>query len=221
MDAPAVLGDDARRDGQPQAGTSILGRKMRQKKLVFVFGRNAIAGIRDGNFHGLSVGKRLCGNSDLAERRILQCFGSIVDEIHDHAAQQSAVGAHGGKILGESCFEGDAIQASCEYLQCFADNCVRVCRHKLRGREAHELGEFIYECGERGNFPFDQPRTFLDQICQLRVFRRGSVRNLPALEESRKPLGRELYWGERILNLMRHSRRKRSKTGETIAATNL
>src|SRR2546429_6156568 len=82
MAAPAVLGDDARRDGQPQAGTSILGRKMRQKKLVFVFGRNAIAGIRDGNFHGLSVGKRLCGNSDLAERRSEEHTSELQSRLH-------------------------------------------------------------------------------------------------------------------------------------------
>src|ERR1700674_5395325 len=123
------------------------------------------------------------GDDDLPASGIFHGLRRVVDEIHNHTAKQSAVGAHSRKILGKSCFESDAIEASRKYLQRLVDNGVRVRGRQLRGREAHELGEFIHKRGERGYFPFDEPRAFMNQICQLRISRSGSLEDLAAVEE--------------------------------------
>jgi len=56
MNAAAVLGDDARRDSQPETGSSILRGEVGKEKFVFVLRRNAVAGVRYGDLYGFGVG---------------------------------------------------------------------------------------------------------------------------------------------------------------------
>src|SRR5580704_6007139 len=86
MNAAAVFGDDARRDGQPQAGSAVLRRKMRKEKFVFVLRRNAVAGVRHTDLDGFGVGMGAGGDEDFPERRAFQCFRGIVNQIDHHAA---------------------------------------------------------------------------------------------------------------------------------------
>src|SRR5579862_6270372 len=51
----AVLGDDARGDGQAEAGAAILGGEMREEEAVFVFGRNTVTCVLDTDFDGFGV----------------------------------------------------------------------------------------------------------------------------------------------------------------------
>src|SRR5216684_4480651 len=99
------------------------------------------------------------GDDDLPASGIFHGLRRVVDKIH-----------------GKSCFESDAIEASRKYLQRLVDNGVRVRGRQLRGREAHELGEFIHKRGERGYLSLDEPRAFLNQTCQLRISRGSTLR---------------------------------------------
>src|SRR5580700_238132 len=81
MNAAAVLGDDARRDSQPKAGSTVLRRKMRKEKFVLVLRRNAVAGVRHADLDRLRVWMRARGDEDFPERRVFQCFRGVVNQI--------------------------------------------------------------------------------------------------------------------------------------------
>src|SRR5437762_608838 len=126
----------------------------------------------------------VCGNQDLPESRVLQRFRSIVDEIYHHASEQPAVGANRRQILSKRRLERDAIEASGEHFHCLMNNGVGIRRHKLGGREAHELRELVNQSSESGDLTFDQPRTFLDELSQFRVTSGSWLGGLVAVEES-------------------------------------
>ena len=60
--AAAVFGHDARGDRQAESGAAILGGEMRQEEFVFVFRGDAVAGVRDADFHGVGIGIGSRGN---------------------------------------------------------------------------------------------------------------------------------------------------------------
>src|SRR5277367_430975 len=93
--------EEARADG-------IFGGKMRQEELVFIFGRDAVAGVGDADFDGVRFGVHAGGNGDFAMARILEGFGGVVDEGDEDAAEEDTVGAGGGEVLGERGCYGDA-----------------------------------------------------------------------------------------------------------------
>ena len=109
------------------------------------------------------------GNQDFPECRVLQCLRGIVDEIHDHTAEQPFVGAHRRQILGKSCLERDAIEPPGEYFHRLMNDDVGIRGHKFGDREAHELRELVDQSGERGDLPLDQTRALLNQLGQFRV----------------------------------------------------
>ena len=76
-------------------------RKMWQEQAVLVFGRNPVAGVLHGNFHQLGIAVCASGNHDFTDGCRFQSFGGIVDEIYDHAAQESTVGTHQRQILSQ------------------------------------------------------------------------------------------------------------------------
>ena len=83
-----MLGDDARGNRQAQPRAAVFCGKMRQEKFVLVLGRNAVARIRNGYLYRIGFDVQLRGHGDLPNRRVLQCFRGVVDQIDDHAAQQ-------------------------------------------------------------------------------------------------------------------------------------
>ena len=68
MNRAAMLGNNARGDGQTQPGAAIFGGKLRQEKFVFIFGRNAVTGIGYRNFDGFSLRAIPGGNNNFAAR---------------------------------------------------------------------------------------------------------------------------------------------------------
>src|SRR5271155_4267319 len=140
--------EEARGDGQTEARAAIFGGKMRQEELVFIFGRDAVAGVGDADFDGVRFGVHAGGNGDFAMARILEGFGGVVDEVDEDAAEEDTVGADGGEILGERGFYGDAVETAGENLEGFADQGGGVRWRELGAGEAHELRELIYEIGE-------------------------------------------------------------------------
>src|ERR1700688_4119050 len=99
MNGAAVLGHDARRDRQAETGSSVLRRKVREKKFVFVLGRDAVAGVGHANFDGFRIGMRASRDEYLAERRVFERFRSIVNQVDHDAADKPAVGADGWEVL--------------------------------------------------------------------------------------------------------------------------
>lgn len=77
LDAAAVLGDDARRDGQAQPGPAVFRRKVREKELVLVLGRDAVPTVRDADFDGVRVRESFCGDVNFPAGRILQRFRGV------------------------------------------------------------------------------------------------------------------------------------------------
>ena len=156
MNGAAVFGDDARGDGETQAGATILGGKMGQEQAVFIFGRDAVAGVLDADFDGLRFAVSAGGNGDLAEWRGFEGFGGIVDEVDDDAAEKAAVGANRREIVSELGLDGDAVETAGENFDGFVDHSVGAGGRELGGRETHELRELVDQGGERGDFAFDQ-----------------------------------------------------------------
>ena len=139
MNGAAVFGDDARSDREAEAGAAVLRRKMRQEESVFVFGRDAVTGVLNADFDGLGVVVHAGRNCDFAERRGLERFGGVVDQVDDYAAEQAAIGADGRKILRKRSFQRDAIEAAGKDFDGFLDDGVRARRCELGGGEANEL----------------------------------------------------------------------------------
>ena len=115
-------------------------------------------------------------------------FGGVVDEVDDDAAQQSAVGADRRKIVGERCFERDAVEAAGENFDGFLNDGVRAGGRKLGGGEADELRELVDELRERGDFAFDEARAFLRQACEFGVERIVDFGGIAAIKEARESL---------------------------------
>ena len=197
-----MFGDDARGDGEAQAGAAILGRKVRQEETIFVLRRDAVAGVLHADFDDLRIAMRASGNHDLADRRSFQRFGGVVDQVDDHAAQEPAVGADGRQILGERRLQRDAIESPGENLDGFVHDGVGAGGRELGDREAHELRKFIDQGGKSGNLALDQAGALLDEPRKLGIARRGDVGRLAALEEARQALRRKLNGRERILDLV-------------------
>ena len=88
VQSAAVFSDDARGDGQAESGAAIFGGKMREEKFVFVFGRDAVAGVGNANFDGVGFRVGARGDGNFADARVFESFGSVVNEIDEDAAQQ-------------------------------------------------------------------------------------------------------------------------------------
>src|SRR5260370_32964885 len=116
----------------------------------------------------------------------------MVGEMKGEDGKVRAVGALRRQILGKRRLERDAIEPSGEYFYGLMDDGVGIGGYELRGREAHELRKLVDQCGERGDFPLDQARTFLDQFGQLRITRRRRLRDGAPLPEYHQPLCRKL-----------------------------
>ena len=74
-----VFGDDARGDGEAEAGAAILGREMREEKFVFVRGRNAVTGVFHGNFDRVGFGVEVRANANVANGGGFKGFGCVVN----------------------------------------------------------------------------------------------------------------------------------------------
>src|ERR1700731_3583855 len=122
MNIAAVFGDDTRGDGEAQAGSTGLGRKMRQEEAIFIFGRNAVAGVLYADFDRFSVAVGAGGDSYFAESSGFEGLGGVVDQIDDYAAKEATIGANGREIVGERGFEADAIEAARENFDGFVDH---------------------------------------------------------------------------------------------------
>ena len=55
VNGAAVFGDDARGDGEAEAGAAIFGGEVRQEETVFIFGRDAVTGVLHADFDGFGV----------------------------------------------------------------------------------------------------------------------------------------------------------------------
>ena len=202
VDGAAVFGDDARGDGEAEAGAAILGGEIRKKEFVLVLGRDALAGVGDGDFDVFGVGVGAGGDSDVADRRGFEGFGGVVNEIDDDAAEKSGIGANDGKIFGERGFERDAVEAAGENFDGFADDGVDVGGFEFGGREADEFGEFVDESGERADFALDEAGAFLHKTREFRVARRSGFSGIACFEVMRKALRRERDRREGILDFV-------------------
>ncbi len=100
MDGAAVFRDDARCDGEAESRAAAFGRKLWKEEFVFVLGGNAVAGVFDANFNRLGVGVGLSRNANFAQRSVFKGLGRVIDEVHDDAAKQAAIGAHRWEIFG-------------------------------------------------------------------------------------------------------------------------
>src|SRR6266446_602602 len=65
------------------------------------------------------------------------------DEIHDHAAEQTPVGAHLRQIVGKGRLERNSIEPAGENLNRLMDDGVGIGGHQLGGREAHKLRKLV------------------------------------------------------------------------------
>src|SRR5580700_7032194 len=204
VQSSAVFSHDARGDGQAESGAAIFGGKMREEKFVFVFGRDAVASVRDANFDGVGFGVGARGDGNFADARVFESFGSVVNEIDEDAAQQVGVGANRGEVIGEDGFYDDAVEAAGENAKSFVDECVGVGGKELGAGEAHELGKFVDQIGKGGDFLFDEAGTFLDETSEFGIGggRRGGI-FAAAFEEAREALRGELNGGERIFDFVR------------------
>jgi len=109
------------------------------------------------------------GNGDFATGGTLKSFGGVIDEINDNAAEKKPVGADSGEILLQGGFEMDAVETTGEDFESFVNGGVRICGQELGSGEANELGEFIDERRECGNFTDDQAGTFLGERGKLLI----------------------------------------------------
>ena len=75
---------------------------------------------------------------------------------------------------------------------------------ELGAREAHELGKFVDQIGEGGDFLFDEAGTFLDETSEFGIAgsRRGGI-FAAAIEKAREALRGELNGRERIFDFVR------------------
>src|SRR5258706_1699152 len=174
---------------------------MRQEQFVLVFRRNAFAGIGNGNFNSIGFRAQLRGYDDFAERLAFEGFGGVVDQVDDDAAEELAVGANRGKVRLEVKLEMDAVEAAGEELQCFADSGVGVGWEELGGGEADELGKFVNERGERGDFTHNEAGACLGDAGEFRVLGKF-VSLLAALEEKRQALRGKLDGREGIFDFV-------------------
>src|SRR6266446_151467 len=174
---------------------------MRQEQFVLVFRRNAFAGIGNGNFNSIGFRAQLRGYDDFAERFAFESFGGVVDQVDDDAAEELAVGANRGKVRLEVKLEMDAVEAAGEELQCFANGGVGVGWEELGCGEANELGKFVNERGERGDFTHNEAGAFLGDAGEFRVLRKF-VSLLAALEEKRQALRGKLDGREGIFDFV-------------------
>jgi len=154
---------------------------MRQKQFVLVFRRNAFAGIGNGNFNSIGFRAQLRADGDFAEGLAFEGFGGVVDQVDDDAAEELAVGADGGEIRLEIYLEADAVEAAGKELQGFANDDIRVGGQNLGGGEADELGKFVDEGRERGDFADDQAGAFLGDAGEFGIF--GSFASFLAAPE--------------------------------------
>src|ERR1700722_16684684 len=161
---------------------------MGQKQFVLVFRRNAFAGIGNGNFNSIGFRAQLRVDADFAEGFAFEGLGGVVNQVDNDAAEELAIGANGGEIWLQIYFEANAIEASGEELQSFANDNVRVGCLNLGGGEADELGKFVDERRKSGDFADNEAGTFLGDAGEFWIF--GSFTGLlSAREQVRQALG--------------------------------
>src|SRR5580704_5200032 len=91
-DRAVMIFHNAAYDGEAEASAAFFGGEIGQKKFLFQFAGHAVAGVGDGNLDGVAAGDERSGNLDLADHRVLQRFGGVVDQVGDGALDGLAVG---------------------------------------------------------------------------------------------------------------------------------
>src|SRR5579862_3214132 len=90
--------DDAAHDCEPEAGTALFSREVREKKLFFDFPCDAMPGIGYGDFDRVAAGHKGGGDFDLAHDRGLGRLGGIVDQVGDRTLDRFAVRHDFGQV---------------------------------------------------------------------------------------------------------------------------
>ena len=206
-DGAGVLGDDASGDGQAKAGAASFGGEIRKEETVFVFGRDAVAGVLDADFDVFGIVIGASGNGDGADGGGFQGLSGIVDEIDQDAAEKRLIGANRREIRGEGGVESDAIEAAGENFDGLANDGVDVGGLEPGGRKANELGELADKLSEGGDFALDEARAFVDEASEFGVAGSGGLGGIALFEVTRQSLSGELDGSEGIFDFMRDAAR--------------
>src|SRR5438270_6343826 len=113
----AMVLNDTADDSQPQPGSSFLSGEVWQKKPFLQFLCDAVAGIGDGDFYGISAGYQQGRDLNLTYQRALHSLSGVIYQIGQCALDRLRIRHHVGKIAGQECLYTNIFQPSIEHRQ--------------------------------------------------------------------------------------------------------
>ena len=91
-----MIFDDSAHDRKTQSGPATLGREIRQEQLLFYIRSDTMSGVGNDHFDRIATVGQFGGDHDLLEERIMQSFGSVIDEVRDRTLNGFRISLHHG-----------------------------------------------------------------------------------------------------------------------------